>query len=185
MTFGTRLTPLDGVCILERRVFSDNRGFFTRLFDADELADAGWSLPIAQVNHSFTARRGSIRGMHYQRPPHVDMKLVTCIRGAVLDVALDVRAGSPTLLRWHGEMLSAENRRAMLIPEGFAHGFQALSDDVELIYCHSAPYAAASDAAHNVFDPLFAIDWPEPVTDMSDRDRGHAMLPNSFEGVAF
>lgn len=185
MRFEIRPTPLVGVRVLERRLFGDNRGSFARLFDAEELAGAGWTLPIAQVNHSFTGRRGSIRGMHYQRTPHADMKLVTCIRGAVFDVALDVRAGSPTLLQWHGEVLSAENRRAMLLPEGFAHGFQALSDDVELIYCHSALYAAEVDAAHNVFDPLFAIDWPEPVTDMSDRDCAHAMLTNSFEGVTF
>jgi len=185
MPFQILPTSLDEVRILERHAFGDQRGFFARLFDREELAALGWTVPVAQVNHSFTARRGSIRGMHYQRSPHADMKLVTCIRGAVLDVALDVRAGSPTLAKWHGEVLSADNRRALLIPEGFAHGFQALTDDVELIYCHSAPYVPAADAAHNVFDPVFGIDWPEAVTDMSDRDRNHAMLANPFEGVAF
>lgn len=185
MRFEVRSTPLDGVRVVERRVFGDNRGSFARLFDAEELASVGWVGPIAQVNHSITTHRGSIRGMHYQRAPHADMKLVTCIRGAVFDVALDVRAGSPTLAQWHGEMLSVENRRALLIPQGYAHGFQALTDDVELIYCHSAAYDAQADAAHNVFDPRFAIAWPEAVTDMSDRDRNHAISTNSFEGVPF
>lgn len=185
MPFEVSNTSLDAVKLLKRRVLADNRGSFARLFDAEELTAIGWTVPIAQVNHSVTKRRGSLRGMHYQLPPHADMKLVTCVRGAVLDVAVDLRAGSSTLFRHHAEILSAENASAMFIPVGFAHGFQALTDDVELIYCHSSAYIAASDAAHNVMDPMLAIPWPETVTDMSDRDRTHSLIPSSFEGVVF
>lgn len=184
MRFHVQSTVLDAVKVLERRSMADQRGSFSRLFDADELAALGWTQPVAQVNHSVTAKRGSLRGMHYQLPPHAEMKLVTCIRGAVLDVALDVRAGSNTLSRWHGEHLTADNQRALLIPAGFAHGFQTLSDDVELIYCHSAPYQVDSEVGHNALDPLFSIEWPDPITEISKRDQSHPMLDGAFRGVA-
>ena len=114
---------LGGVKLVERKRIGDRRGFLTRVFCADELAEAGWTDPIAQVNHTYTARRGTVRGMHFQRPPHAEMKLVTCLRGEIWDVALDVRNGSPTYLQWCAETLSADNGRALLIPQGFAHGF--------------------------------------------------------------
>ena len=105
----------------------DARGFLSRLFCAEELRAAGWTGPIAQINHTHTARKGTVRGMHFQYPPHAEMKLVSCLRGEVWDVAVDIRAGSQTFLRWHAEILSADNGRALLIPQGFAHGFQALT----------------------------------------------------------
>ena len=138
--------PLPGLQRIERMRLGDARGFLARVFCADELARVGWQKPIAQLNHSYTAARGTVRGMHYQRPPHAEMKLVSCLRGAVWDVAVDLRRESPTFLGWHAEELSADNGRALLIPEGFAHGFQTLSDDVELLYCHSAPHAPAAEA---------------------------------------
>ena len=117
--------PLAGLKRIERQRLGDARGFLSRLFCAEELAAAGWSKPIAQINQTFTAKRGTVRGLHFQYPPHAEMKLVSCLRGEVWDVAVDVRAGSKTFLRWHAERLSADNGCALLIPEGFAHGFQA------------------------------------------------------------
>ena len=118
---------------VQRQPLQDARGLFERMFCADELAAAGWTQPIAQINHSVTRQRGSVRGLHYQRPPHAEMKLVSCLRGEVWDVAVDLRAGSPTFLQWHAEHLSPSNACALLIPPGFAHGFQALTDDAELL----------------------------------------------------
>jgi len=131
----------------------------------------------------MTARKGTVRGMHFQRPPHAEMKLVSCVRGEVFDVAVDLRRGSPTFLRWHAERLSADNNRALLIPQGFAHGFQALTDDAELIYCHSAAYDAASEGGLNPRDPRLAIAWPLPITELSARDAQAAMLDAAFTGM--
>jgi dTDP-4-dehydrorhamnose 3,5-epimerase len=175
--------PLAGLKRVQRQRLGDNRGFLARLFCAEELAAAGWSKPIAQINHTYTAKQGTVRGMHFQRPPHAEMKLVTCIRGEVWDVAVDVRLGSPTYLRWHAERLSAENGRALLIPEGFAHGFQALTDDVELIYAHSAAYAPEAEGGLHPSDPRLGIAWPLAITELSARDAGHAMIDSDFEGV--
>ena len=184
----TRLTvkelALDGLKLVERRRLGDPRGFLARMFCNEELSAAGWNDPVAQINHTHTARCGTVRGMHFQYPPHAEMTLVSCIRGEVWDVAIDLRAGSQTFLRWHAERLSGENGRAMLIPEGFAHGFQALSDDAELIYCHSAPYSAAHEAGLNPGDPKLAIAWPLQIADLSPRDAAHSMLSESFAGVA-
>ncbi|MBY0410997.1 MAG: dTDP-4-dehydrorhamnose 3,5-epimerase family protein, partial [Burkholderiaceae bacterium] len=128
--------PLQGLYRVQRQYVADERGYFSRIFCAVELAEAGWSAPVAQVNHSHTTHRGTVRGMHYQRPPHAEMKLVSCLQGEVWDVAVDLRRGSPTFLQWHAERLSADNGCAMLIPTGVAHGFQALTDHVTLLYAH-------------------------------------------------
>lgn len=173
-----------GLKLITRTRLGDNRGFLARVFCAEELSTAGWRRPIAQINHTYTAKRGTVRGMHYQRPPNAEAKLVTCLHGQVWDVAIDLRAGSPTFLRWHAEHLSAENGHAMLIPEGFAHGFQALSDDVELLYCHSAPHTPESESGINPLDPMLAIAWPEPPGRLSYKDTQRAMLTADFQGVA-
>ena len=175
--------PLAGLKRVERQRLGDERGFFARLFCADELRVAGWCDPIVQVNHTMTARKGTVRGMHFQQPPHAEIKLVSCIRGEVFDVAVDLRRSSPTFLQWHAEPLSADNNRALLIPQGFAHGFQALSDDAELIYCHSAAYDAASEGGLNPRDQKLAIGWPLPIADMSARDAAAPMLDAAFVGV--
>lgn len=175
--------PIVDLKIIERQQLGDSRGFLSRLFCAEELGAAGWCKPIAQINQTLTQKQGTIRGMHFQRPPHTEMKLVTCLRGAIWDVAVDLRAGSPTLLQWHAEKLSAANHRALLIPERFAHGFQALSDDCELLYLHSAPYAPESDAGLNPKDPMLSITWPLVITELSARDAQHPMLNDQFKGV--
>jgi dTDP-4-dehydrorhamnose 3,5-epimerase len=176
-------TPLPGLKIVRRQRVGDSRGFLSRLFCADEMA-AVFGVPIAQINHTFTARKGTVRGMHFQRPPHAEIKLVSCLRGEVWDVAVDVREGSPTFLRWHAERLSADNGQALLIPEGFAHGFQTLTDDVELLYCHSAAHAEHAEAGLDPKDPGLAVTWPLPFTELSARDAGHAGLTDAFRGVA-
>ena len=175
--------PLDGLKRVTRQRLGDHRGFLSRLFCGDELAQAGWHKPIAQINHTCTAVRGTVRGMHFQRPPDSEMKLVSCIRGEVWDVAVDLRRESTTFLRWHAEPLSATNGHALLIPEGFAHGFQALTDDVELLYCHSAAYSPTADSGLNPQDPALAIEWPLPISTISARDMQHAMLDTHFEGL--
>jgi len=176
--------PLTGLKLIERQRLGDSRGFLTRLFCAEALSESGWLKPIAQINHTYTAQRGTLRGMHYQQSPYAEMKLVSCLQGEVWDVAVDLRAGSPTFLHWHAEVLSADNNRAMLIPEGFAHGFQTLTDDVQLLYCHSAPHSPESEAALNAQDPQLAIKWPIKITELSIRDAKHPLVDAKFEGVS-
>lgn len=176
-------TPLAGLFAVQRQPVADSRGSLCRVYCAEEFAAAGVSALPAQINHTVTQRIGTVRGMHFQRPPHAETKLVSCLRGEVFDVAVDVRRGSPTFLKWHGEILSAANQRALLIPEGFAHGFQALTEDCELLYLTTALYTPMSEAALNAGDPRLAIAWPLPITHMSDRDWNHPMLTRDFEGL--
>ncbi|MEO6898067.1 MAG: dTDP-4-dehydrorhamnose 3,5-epimerase [Caldimonas sp.] len=177
-------TPIAGLKRVRRSRLADARGFLARLFCADELRDAGWDAPVAQINHTMTARRGSVRGLHFQRAPHAEKKLVHCLRGEVWDVAVDLRQGSPTFLRWHAERLSADNGVALLIPEGFAHGFQTLADDVEMLYVHSVAYSASDEGGVSPDDARLAIDWPLPIGQLSPRDAAHRPLAADFEGLA-
>ena len=176
--------PLAPLKRVEHQRMADERGYLERIFCTGELRSAGWAKPVAQINHSYSGKKGTVRGFHFQKPPHAEMKLVSCIRGEVWDVAIDVRKGSKTFLHWHAERLSAENPSALLIPEGFAHGFQTLTDDVELLYCHSSPYNATSECALHPMDPMLAIPWPLPITQISARDTQHRMLDEGFDGVA-
>jgi dTDP-4-dehydrorhamnose 3,5-epimerase len=181
--FDVRATPLAGVMRIQRQRLEDARGFFSRFFCAEELAAAGFRAPVAQINHTLTRRCGSVRGLHFQHPPHAEDKLVSCLRGEIFDVAVDLRRGSPTFLQWHGEILSAQNATSLLIPKGFAHGFQTLGDDAELLYLHSAPYAAAAEGALNARDPALAIAWPLAFADVSDRDASHPFITAEFTGL--
>ncbi|KOF52361.1 dTDP-4-dehydrorhamnose 3,5-epimerase [Achromobacter sp. DMS1] len=184
MSFEILETSLAGLKIVVRQPRGDARGFLARIFDAAGLRACGWHAAIEQVNHTYTARAGTVRGMHYQLPPHAEQKLVSCIRGEVWDVAVDLRAGSPTFLQWHAERLSARNGRALLIPQGFAHGFQALTDDAELVYCHSAPYVPQAEAGVHFGDARLGIAWPLPPVLVSERDLAHPPLGADFTGVA-
>ncbi|WP_211051339.1 dTDP-4-dehydrorhamnose 3,5-epimerase family protein [Parasphingorhabdus halotolerans] len=132
---------------IDRHVHADSRGHFSRLFCEEELAACGWDTPVRQINETMTHEQGAVRGMHFQHPPAAEDKLVTCLSGEIFDVAVDMRRGSPTFLNWHGEILSAQNKRSLLIPKGFAHGFQALSSDCQLVYLHSAPFDSESEGA--------------------------------------
>ena len=175
--------PLSGLKLVKRQQFDDSRGFLSRLFCSDELSVTGWQKPISQINHTLTSKLGTVRGLHYQKPPNTEMKLVTCIRGEVWDVAVDLRRNSKSFLKWHAEILSAENGCAMLIPEGFAHGFQSLNDDVELLYLHSEVYVPESEAAVHFNDRILNIKWPLAVTQISERDQNHSLITSEFNGI--
>ena len=176
-------TPLLNLKVVQHQEVGDSRGFLARLFCAEDLLAAGWRKPVVQINQTVTQTRGTVRGMHYQRSPNAEMKLVTCLRGSVWDVAVDVRFGSPTFLHWHAEELSATNHRALLIPEGFAHGFQALSADVELIYLHTAPHMKEAEGGLHPSDAKLSISWPLAITELSIKDSQHPSLGQQFEGV--
>ena len=163
-------TPLDGVLIVEQERLGDERGFFARTYDVEQLG------PVVQMSTSFNVRAGTLRGLHYQREPHGERKLVRCTRGAIFDVAVDLRPGSPTRHRWFATELSAENGRAMLIAAGFAHGFQTLLDDSEVLYAMDAPHAGDAAAGVRWDDPAFAIEWPDAPPGgrtMSERDAAY------------
>jgi dTDP-4-dehydrorhamnose 3,5-epimerase len=177
-------TPLAGLLQITRLPLNDARGEFERLFCSEELADLGFAQAPLQINRSLTRAKGAVRGMHFQYPPHAEIKLVSCLRGEVFDVAVDVRRDSATFLQWFGCVLTESNHRSLLIPEGFAHGFQTLSDNAELLYCHSAAYQPAAEGGLHPLDPRLAIAWPLPVGDMSARDSAHPALPPDFAGVA-
>lgn len=176
-------TPITGLKVIERKPISDHRGFLARIFCADQLRGAGWKKPIVQINQTMTKKRGTVRGMHFQNVPHSEMKLVSCLQGEVWDVAVDLRRNSPTFLRWHAEKLSSENCRAMLIPEGFAHGFQTLTNNCELLYLHSEPYIHESESGIQPTDPSIGVLWPLDFYEISDRDLGHTLLNDQFIGI--
>jgi dTDP-4-dehydrorhamnose 3,5-epimerase len=176
-------TPLNGLKLIERKPVGDARGYLSRMFCERELSATGWTHGIAQINHTLTTKQGAVRGMHFQRAPHAEMKLVSCLRGAVWDVAVDLRAGSPTFLKWHAAELSADNHRALLIPEDFAHGFQTLTADCELLYLHSAAYVPEAEGGLQPQDPALAIAWPLAISEISARDAQHALLTQAYTGL--
>ena len=176
-------TPLQGLKVIQRHPRRDSRGQFTRVFCSEELSAAGWTTPVMQINHSITSAVGSVRGLHYQKPPKAEKKMVLCLRGRVWDVAVDLRSSSATFLSWHAEELSAENNKAMLIPEGFAHGFQVLEGESELLYLHSEQYSPQHEDGLSPLDLRLSIPWPMPIAEMSDRDRGFAVMTDKFKGV--
>ena len=177
-------TPLQGLFEIHHAPVGDARGRFTRLFCERELAGIRPGLHFTQVNLSETRGAGSVRGLHYQRPPAAEAKLIRCLRGRVFDVAVDVRAGSPTFLHWHAVELAEDNDRAIFIPEGFAHGFQVLGDRAALLYMHTAAWTPACEAGLRHDDPRLSIAWPLPVTTLSERDRRYASIDHAFAGVA-
>ncbi len=168
--------PLAGAFRIDIEPKGDERGFFARLFCTQEFSAHGLATQWAQCNTSFSAERGSLRGLHFQRPPEAEVKLLRCLRGAVWDVIVDLRQGSPTFGRWHGERLDEANRAFIYVPQGFAHGFQTLTESVEMLYFHSAPYAAAREDGLRWDDPAVAVQWPLPVAVISRRDAGLSYL---------
>jgi dTDP-4-dehydrorhamnose 3,5-epimerase len=174
---------IEGLYLAELEPLRDDRGFFVRSYCDKALKEINIMKPIKQVNHSFTSIIGAIRGMHYQNPPHAEIKMVRCISGEVFDVAIDLRKGSDTFLQWHGEYLNPENFKMMIIPEGFAHGFQVIKQNTELIYMHTASYAPGAESGLLFNDEEIGIEWPLQVTEISDRDLKHKMITKEFEGV--
>jgi dTDP-4-dehydrorhamnose 3,5-epimerase len=176
-------TSIPGLHLADRTGFSDARGSFHRLFCHEEmtLADGG---PIAQVNYSITRGTGTVRGMHYQIPPHAEAKVVTCLHGEVFDVAVDLRADSPTFLHWYGTKLNGESLTSLVIPPGLAHGFQVLSDEAHLLYFHSQSYQPEAERRAHPLDPALKIAWPLEVLNLSLRDRDAAFLDAHYPGMA-
>jgi dTDP-4-dehydrorhamnose 3,5-epimerase len=176
-------TPLTGSFIIEPAPFTDERGWFARYYCEREFEAIGHDKHWVQMNHSVTYQKGALRGMHYQVDPHKEIKMVKCIAGAVFDVIIDIREGSDTFMQWHGEELSATNRRMFYIPEGFAHGFQCLTDHCELLYHHSEFYKSGYEGGIRYNDPRIGIKWPLEVTTISSRDQQHPFLDEKFKGV--
>ena len=164
-------TRLEGLYLVELDLIEDARGAFARSFCRDEFEAAGIEFSVVQANISFNRFAGTLRGMHLQKEPHAEAKIVRCTRGALFDVAIDLRPGSDTFCEWYGTELNAENRRALFIPEGFAHGFQTLTDDTEAHYLMSEPYAPEAATGVRFDDPAFGIEWPMDVASISDKDR--------------
>lgn len=181
--FTLEQTPIAGLQVIQRKPMGDERGYLERLFCAGDLEPLIGDRGIVQINHTLTVKSGVVRGVHYQNPPHAEMKLVSCLKGEVYDVAVDLRKDSPTFLKWHAAILSEENHRSFAIPEGFAHGFQTLTDNCELIYLHTSAYMPEAEAGLDALDPLVGIKWPLPVTERSARDQAHSSMNVDFLGL--
>ncbi len=177
-------TAIAGVFVAETQAFQDKRGAFARLFCERELSDALGARHIEQINHSRTSVVGAVRGLHFQRSPHAEIKMVRCLKGRVWDVAVDLREGSRTFLQWHAQELSATNSLMLLIPEGCAHGFQVLEPDSELLYLHTASYTPSAEGGIRFDDPALNLTWPLPVADLSERDKQHPLISQKFSGIA-
>jgi len=176
-------TPLEGLWVVTRMPVEDQRGFFCRFFCTEEFQTVGLKKPIVQINHTYTVKKGAVRGMHFQYPPYSESKIVSCLQGEVYDVAVDIRKDSPTFLQWHGEILSKVNQRSLLIPEGFVHGFQTLTENCELLYLHSEAFHPEAEGALHVEDPRIGIIWPKTMTELSERDRSHPFIDSDFKGI--
>ncbi len=166
-------TRLRGAFVVEAEPIADERGFFARLWCREEFRERGLDAGLSQISLSFNAKKGTLRGMHYQAAPHEEVKLIRCTRGAIYDVILDLRPSSPTYREWISEELSAENRRMLYVPKGFAHGFQTLRDDTEVLYQISEFYRPESARGVRWNDPAFGIQWPDPRPILSRKDESY------------
>ena len=175
-------TILNGSFTIQLDPINDERGWFARYFCKKEFSTIGHEKEWVQMNHSFSLKKGTLRGMHFQKPPHSEVKLVRCIQGSVFDVIIDLRKDSPTFLKWFGTELSAENKLMMYIPEGFAHGFQTLEDNSGLLYMHTAYYSPEAEDGLRYNDPLVNISWPIEISEISMRDTNHDIL-EKFNGL--
>jgi len=176
-------TSLPGLYMIGSNRITDNRGFFERLFCAADLDEVLNGESIQQINASFTESKGTIRGLHYQITPMSETKLVRCQRGRVFDVVVDIRRESPTFLRWHAEVLEGSDPKSLLIGCGFAHGFQTLTDDCEMLYLHTKPYSPIHERGINPRDPALGIPWPESISDISIKDSERRFLDGHYEAL--
>jgi dTDP-4-dehydrorhamnose 3,5-epimerase len=182
--FDIQASPLEGHVLLWRKPMLDERGLFERLFCEAELAPFLKGTRIVQVNRSLTKQAGTVRGIHFQRPPHAEVKFVNCVRGSIFDVAVDLRRGSKTFLKWHGATLSAQSVSTSVIPEGFGHAFQALEDDCELIYLHTAAHEPAASVSIGPLDPAVGINWPREVAKYIETNKDRLVDAAAFEGLS-
>jgi len=176
-------TQISGLVVVEAMPYVDSRGVFTRVFCNRELSVVIGSRQITQISISRTVKIGAVRGMHFQKAPNAEMKLVRCVKGRVFDVAVDLRTNSPTFLKWHAQEISKSNSLMMVIPEGFAHGFQALEPDSELLYLNTEYYKPELEGGLRYDDPSLDIMWPLPISDLSNRDSNHKLIDSNFKGL--
>ncbi len=176
-------TPLRGAFVIDPERIADERGFFARVFCRRAFQEHGLKPDLVQCNISFNPRKGTLRGMHFQMPPRAEVKLVRCTAGAIYDVIIDLRRGSPTFKQWFAQDLTCDNRLSLYIPEGFAHGYQTLVDDTEVFYQHSEFYSPDDARGVRFDDPAFNIAWPLPVDVISSRDRRYPLLDKTFGGI--
>ncbi len=176
-------TDIKDMYVIELEPFQDERGSFSRVFCEDEFKEIGLTKKIVQINNSSTTKKGAIRGMHFQLPPKAEIKIVKCIKGSILDVGIDLRKDSPTFLQWHGEILSANNIKMLIIPEGFAHGFQALEENIEMIYFVTEFYTPQYEGGVRFNDPKIKINWPLDVTEISKKDNEWPYIDDNFNGI--
>lgn len=176
-------TPLEGAYTIELEKRGDERGFFARLFCEKEFGQAGLETRLVQINNSFTGSKGTLRGLHYQLPPAAEVKVVRAISGALFDVIVDLRPGSPTYRKWFGAKLTGDNRKMMYVPRGFGHGFVTLTDSVEMLYLHSAFYAPEAERGLRWNDPAIGVEWPVEPRELSDKDRNWPDLDPEFHGL--
>ena len=175
-------TTLKGAYVVSLQLLTDARGGFARTFCKKEFQQINHQKEFVQLNHSYNTFKGTVRGMHFQLPPYQEIKLIRCIKGAVIDVIVDLRENSPTFLQHVAVELSAENKKMMYVPENFAHGFQTLEDDTELIYHHTQFYTPQADTGIRFNDPLLKINWPlEPVM-VSEKDKNYKLIDHTFKG---
>lgn len=177
-------TPITGLYLFQPEPIRDNRGFFAEVFTQRELDKIGHTKPIAQVNHAMNVQKGTLRGMHFQHPPKAEIKIVKCAKGEIYDVVVDIRKGSPTFLQTYSITLSADAMTMIYIPEGFAHGYQTLQPNCEVLYFTTEFYSPAHAAGLRFDDPCLNLKWPEEITDISPRDTNHPLITNAFEGIS-
>lgn len=178
-----RELKIKGLFAVELELREDNRGAFARTYCKNEFSSIGHNKEFVQFNHSWNKTKGTLRGLHYQKPPFKEIKLIRCIRGAVFDVLVDIRQGSPTFLQHVSIELSEANKTMILVPEGVAHGFQTLADHTELLYHHTEYYKPGFEAGMLYNDKKLQISWPLPVTEISDRDLAHPIIDDNFKGI--
>jgi dTDP-4-dehydrorhamnose 3,5-epimerase len=176
-------TKLKNNYLIQHDNFEDNRGSFKRVFCQKNFQNLIQNKTIRQINHTFTKKAGTVRGLHFQHPPFSEIKIISCLKGKVWDVAVDLRKDSPTFLQYHSVILSENSFQSFLIPEGFAHGFQTLTNNSEMLYFHTADYNIDAEHALNALDPLLAIQWPKAITEQSDRDKNIIKLDKNFSGI--
>jgi dTDP-4-dehydrorhamnose 3,5-epimerase len=176
-------TDLEGLYIIKPKLIEDERGLFTRTYCKNESLAVGLKTDFVQFNHSFNKKRGTVRGMHYQMPPYSEIKLIRCVQGRVIDVAVDIRRNSPTFLKSVAVELSVENMLSILIPTGFAHGFQTLEDNTSLIYHHTEFFQADANAGLRPDDPELSIRWPLPFVNISEKDKTQKLINQDFKGI--
>ena len=175
-------TNLQGAYIVSLQLIQDERGSFARTYCKKEFEEIGHTKEFVQINQSYNKLKGTIRGMHFQLPPYQEIKLIRCIKGSVLDIIIDLRKNSNTFLHYFSVELSAENKKAMYVPENFAHGFQTLEDNTELIYQHTEFYTPQADAGIRYNDPALKISWKLPPVMVSDKDMRYTLIDSEFKG---